>query len=102
MILKSPPTNKGTFSVSHIRISSLRKASLSFSCAAPYRANYHHSKLSSLLRSLNFNKKLPCLISNTSIFSLLTPTKIPPDLPFGGVQSHKKHYSHKNMTAQIK
>jgi hypothetical protein len=54
IILKLPPTIKGIFSMSHIRTSSLRKYSFLFSCAAPYTASRHHSKLPSLLHSLNF------------------------------------------------
>jgi hypothetical protein len=64
MILKSPPTSKGKFSVSHIRASSLKKTSFSLSCAAPYTDNIFHSKLSALLCSLNitpdFKTKTRC------------------------------------------
>jgi hypothetical protein len=69
MMLKSPPTIIGILDVSHIQTSSLRKFSLSLSYVAPYTAIKHHSKLASLLRSLNFKEKLPFIISSTSNFS---------------------------------
>jgi hypothetical protein len=59
IILKSPPATSGRVSVVHAYTSSLKKSSFSTSLAVPFTAINSHSKLSSVLFSLNFMKKLP-------------------------------------------
>jgi hypothetical protein len=89
-ILKSPASNIGKVSESHILTNSARNSCLNLSCAAPYIVTSNHSNPSSFDLIASLTQKSPLSTLFTFKVLVFIPIKIPAERPYGGRQYQAK------------